>query len=90
MIITKYICDRCNHEQDTSEQMWHLRVFIDHQYTNARTFAYQQGKREALWCRPCAEKMVLLPSKIEPAPEAPSFEDLLRDIVRDEISNAGP
>ena len=84
MIVTTYTCDRCNHQQTTYDQMWEVK--IDVQHLNSHTRLSQQHQ---LWCRKCLTEVGLLipardPAKTEPPPQ-PSFEDMLREIIREEI-----
>ena len=83
MITTTYTCDRCGHSQDNSVQMWRVEISIGSPLMNL--------KRDALWCRKCCVEMGLISSRPHatppdpPAPDpAPTLEDLIRAIVREE------
>lgn len=87
MITTTYTCDKCGHNQTNDKQMWDIGISIStHLYiAHNRNLA----KRE-LWCRSCIESVGLLPPSPDsrkPPPDEPlSMEDLIREIVREEIS----
>ena len=85
MIVTTYTCARCGHAQTTNGQMWTIRVSVSHG-TSASN--YPSTTRDALWCRKYVEEKALLPSNppIDPPPELPTIEDLIREIVREELS----
>ena len=94
MIVTTYTCDNCGHSQTTREQMWRWKIQLCSEeppmYGHSN---YPVGEREALWCRGCVEKVGLLASAADKEPEdvkarEPSFEELLRAIVRDELQNS--
>lgn len=90
MIITKYVCDRCGHEQDTDEQMWAVGIMCDYRLSNS--YARADVKHKAMWCRTCTDTLNLTPvqkAAIDaPEPAPPSIEDILREIVREEIAGA--
>jgi len=85
MITTIYKCDRCGKEQYTPEQMWEVGVVYKHiHYASSSSEKYPYQTK--LWCRACVETLGILPIK-EGAPDEtqpPTFEDLIREIVRDE------
>ena len=85
-IVTKYVCDRCQHTQDTDDQMWNLGIYL----SGARSYYHSMHTpptRAALWCRACVETIGLLPGEkpADPAPAPPTFEDMIRAIVREEV-----
>ena len=86
-----YTCDRCNHTQDTEEQMWETGVLLRHTGSRQHYSINFTPQFEQLWCRKCVESIGLLaPPKSErkePIP-SPTLEDMIRDIVSEEISNA--
>jgi len=81
---TTYTCDRCGKTQDRPEQFWVVKVM-------ARTFDgnfYDSGGGPMKqWCRTCGESFGLFPCTRSPVPpdETMTFEDLVREIVREEI-----
>lgn len=85
-----YRCDKCSAEQHTPEQFWIIQVYVQPlqgSHHSANKNAEQQ------WCRKCVESVHLLPQrqhKDPPVelPEPPTFEELLREIVREEIAEA--
>lgn len=93
MIKTTWTCDRCSKTQDTPEQMWVIKVNLQH-LTDVGRYATINTSYEAVtvhWCRVCCEAFELLgrhankaQQLIAPAP-TPTLEDLLREIVREEI-----
>jgi ribosomal protein L40E len=92
MIEIKYICDKCEATQPTAQQMWMIRVQIGHHGGGYNQMPW--SSKEEMWCRKCIEGLGLLPSFDQPAPESvppppPSFEDMVREIARDEITQSG-
>lgn len=81
----KYVCDKCGHTQATDDQMWSIGIAI----VWARgTLSDSNLNKKQLWCRACIEKLGLLPPKppaVKPDP-APTLEDMIREIVREEIT----
>ncbi len=86
MIVTTYTCDKCGHTQDTGSDMWSLRVSLD---TSSGSHQFAMSKRDALWCHSCVSKLGLLPIPAASGPpvynEEPTFEDMIRQIVREEV-----
>lgn len=90
-VTTTYKCDRCLSEQTTSDQFWVIRILV-HTYNNGHD-VYGGGERTAHWCRKCVEAIHLLAPHMHnqqrtPLPAPPTFEEMLREIVRDEIQSA--
>ena len=93
-IITTYKCDRCGCEQDTNQQMWEVAILVQYLDENARI------KREfkwlprgtPIWCRTCCDVVGLIgqwkPLEAEPQTVAPTLEDKIREIMREEIEAA--
>jgi len=84
-IKTTYTCDRCGHSQDTGSQMWHVGAGL-----SESSYGDQTWSEKKLWCRTCCEEFHLLkvPASISTAhvpPEKPTFEELLRAIIAEEI-----
>ncbi len=83
-ITTTYKCDRCEHEQDNTTQMWSIEVGIKSAGTNPM---FLTSRQTALWCRKCVEDVHLLKiPQHEPQrdlPSKPTIEDLVREIVED-------
>jgi hypothetical protein len=83
-IKTKYICDRCEASKvDDPKFLVTVRV----------TWGYDEhSKGQAQWCEECRKKFGLVSPlpvayKSEPAPTVnPTFEELVRAIVREELS----
>jgi hypothetical protein len=94
MITVTYKCDRCGHEQDKNIQMWEVAVSVQHLDGNARI------KREfrwlpantTIWCRKCCNEVGLIgkwePPKDSPQITAPTLEDQIREVIREEIEAA--
>ena len=87
MIVTTYTCDRCGHTQGDSDQMWNIGIFVTHNHYYVS--ASQSPHKSVLWCRRCAEEFHMLPTKDPVIKEsvAPTFEDILREIIREEIGD---
>lgn len=85
-ITTTYECDKCGHEQDTDEQMWGIGIVVTYPGKPGNYFS----REHKLWCRKCAEELGQLKRlperKDKPVPEL-TFEDKLREIIREEIEN---
>lgn len=85
MIITSYICDRCDRSQVKSDQIWNVAIVI-------RPYgAYiDPSAHKHLWCRRCVDEVGLLlppapvPVKADTTPTTPTLEDMIRAIVRNE------
>jgi hypothetical protein len=91
-VTTTYKCDRCSTEQATPEQFWKLRVEL-RSYKPFGNFDSSFAAKEAQWCRKCVETVHLAApyqhvEDKEPVPPAPTFEEMLREIVREEIQTA--
>lgn len=86
MIVTTYSCDRCDHNQTTNQQMWEVGVHLRH--CEGTTHSTQH---KALWCRKCVEAVGIFPSPLQKRgedqtpPPAPTLEDMLREMIREEI-----
>ena len=91
-IKTTYICDKCAYEQDTKEQMWNIGILVKSLELPHSNVAPRGNlpKVQALYCRKCVQVLGLLPSPEpepgKPKPEPPTFEEMIREIVQDEIS----
>ncbi len=89
-IVTKYVCDKCDHEQKKAEQMWYIgisRRSVDSPHLRT---GGEQITGEKMWCRACVENLHILPrskedEKKNPAPPVPTLEDMIRGIAREEI-----
>ncbi len=89
-IETTYKCDKCDHTQDKSEQMWTIGVGFTSVVRGHMTIAEANKK---LWCRKCMEKAGFVPTPNVPKEEQPkqvTIEDLISDIVEDAIANYEP
>lgn len=86
-IKTTWTCDRCGHTQDNDDQMWNVGIAV-----NAVRVPLSVNQHKQLWCRKCVVGIGLLPpatiSKGVEPPAAPTFDDLLRDIIREEIDTS--
>ena len=86
---TEYKCDKCSKVSDAYKNMWSLIFVVRNGAGIDRIDSYQQSKFTADWCRQCAEKAGLLPvEEAKPEEIIPlTIEDLVRDIVKKEMSN---
>lgn len=89
---TTYTCDRCKGQMiggNFDHFLEKVGVHVGKQYGGSPSFA-----RSADWCRPCLIAMGLRKPADHikddpPAPDpVPTFEDVLREIVREEIESA--
>lgn len=90
-IVTTYTCDHCGHAQKNRDSMIALEVtFV---FMDLSTRAQAIGSK--IWCRKCVDGCNLLarfPSDdVRPKEQQPSisFEDLVREVAREEIAAAG-
>lgn len=84
--VTKWVCDKCLKIQDTPEQMWRLNLNFQHLQTFSND--WQMPRLAAEWCRACCERAGLVPQHEVPkeeVPAAPSMEEIVRGIVRQEV-----
>lgn len=82
---TTHSCDRCNKTTELNE-LWSVGVSVT---TKVYGDQYATDKIKADWCRNCCDALNLIvpkPKKSEPATAQPSLEDVVREIVRQEIS----
>ena len=92
-VVTSYVCDRCKHEQQSNAKPREMFVigigihWVQHR-PEKLNLAHQQ-----LWCDNCC-KEVGIRAEVQfrelnaPEPSRPTFESMLREIIREEISNA--
>jgi hypothetical protein len=81
----KYVCDKCHKSQETSEQMWEIAIAYNHYGYNAHI-----GNRyhQQLWCRDCMTSVAgfFEPVKKDAPPSpAPTLEDIIRELIREEL-----
>jgi len=92
MIVTTYTCDKCSHAQEKSEQMWDIGILVREPNSTKYTSSYSQNpKSMQLWCRACVVKLGLLPSKKDDPPKPdpiPTFEEMIREIIQEEIEGS--
>jgi hypothetical protein len=93
MIVTTYTCDNCGHAQTTDDQMWQVGIAIEHSHNYGYSYASWTNRafqHQQLWCRKCVDKTGLLTPALKSAEivaaPTPTFEDMLRAIIREEIS----
>ena len=93
-IITAYVCDRCGHSQPSDHQMWQVGIACHATRTSgySSSLDYKAFQATRMWCRGCCEAVGVLPPhaprKAETATAQPSFEDIVRDMIREEIEAA--
>lgn len=86
-ITTIYKCDLCGHEQDNANQMWNVGIMFTSS-PHLPTVSNSHIRKMALWCRTCMVKHHLLgdeKGKEVAPPIAPTLEEMIREIMRDEI-----
>ncbi len=90
-VITTYICDKCELEQDTRDGMFDVGITLKSQ--NNRLL--QAPILQALWCRKCTEAAQLghflkiqLSKEKETEPLPATLEDMVRDIVDECVGDA--
>ena len=94
MITTTYKCDRCGHEQNDNKQMWEVAVSVQHldSTTRVKREFHYLSKHTPIWCRACIDALGLLSGwkPLEDASQtvAPTLEDQIREVIRDEIEAA--
>lgn len=81
---TTYTCDRCGAKQETHSQFWIVSVRVTP--FNRDPSQFDTGP-SAHWCRSCCEVFGILPHTKERMviTPAPTLEDMVREIVREEI-----
>ena len=84
MITTTYSCDHCKKTQDNAAQMWWIKLSCSSSQYSTDSYL----RKEELWCRECCDKynLVIDPPKSGPPSPQPTFEDTLREIIREEIN----
>lgn len=97
MITITWKCDRCGKEECKNSgegnpvDFWAVAVTVR---TLAITPSQPARTIEQHWCRMCVEAMHLASpvrhteQKLERSQIPPTFEDLVREIVKDELANA--
>lgn len=92
MISIEYKCDLCGAVQTKPDQFWIIRLRVDHHPGQVGYDRSDTIKREA--CRPCVDRLGLIgfdgrDKLTAPTPEGKaSFEELVREIAREEIASA--
>ncbi len=90
MRATTYKCDRCGEDiKYPDEQVWNIAVGIACE-PDVVAHSIYSNCGAAQWCRSCTEEFRLVPRspKLPGLPEPPpKFEDLVREIVREEIQD---
>jgi hypothetical protein len=95
MIITTYRCDKCGESENVDIGMLPKETqFLAVKVTYTFLGSLPSAVKEAIMCRDCAVKCGGLPpftiedKKIAPTVQ-PSIEDMIREIVRCELQQAG-
>jgi hypothetical protein len=91
MITTTYTCDSCKREivrtGENKEQLWYVTVL--YKEGSEPHISSHNGTRVVHWCRACMERAGLTPIvelKENPPEVVKTLEDVVREIVREEIS----
>lgn len=96
-IVVTHTCDRCGHAQNAdmhSKEPDRRRmrlICIAISGNEHQDFGYNATHHKALWCDECMVKtgIIRLSKQPEvPQPPQPSFEDMLREFIREEVANA--
>lgn len=95
--ITRH-CDHCKQEipEKNKGQIWKVQLLVTNEENyranklSALNLYMTESNNRQDWCRPCIDKFNLLnhawtPPKDAPDAQPPSFEDQLREVIRDEI-----
>ena len=91
---TIHTCDKCGTEISGSDQKWKVGVFAKCMLPSALADSnfstrYEVTKDHAMEvCRPCLEAFGIYATKKEQpqeAPQPPTLEDLIRELVRQEL-----
>ncbi len=95
-----YSCDRCGHTQDrdrkfSDEDRWMWKVTLFCHLGDDPKVEDRNLVRQVLWCSSCCDEVGLdnLSGHTEQpvdVADPPSFEDVLRAIIRDEIGAPRP
>jgi len=97
-ITTEYKCDSCGHAQDTpqntgadgSRYMFQVSVCCEPAVPGLNSDRYwpHTSPTNAIWCGQCVDKSGIRKPLLQgdnPAPAYPTFEELVRQIVRSEM-----
>lgn len=91
MIKTTYTCDACKkeivREGARRDQLWYVTIF--YREGSEPHVSNYNGTRVVHWCRACMEQAGLTPIvelKENPPETVKTLEDVVREIVREEIS----
>ncbi len=74
--------------QKSDKQLWLIEITVRQSTTYKVAGAVQRAQE---WCRLCTEKAHLLPPvdiEKDKLPPPPTFEDLIRDLVEEVVSDA--
>ena len=85
-------CDKCNEVVPAKEQLWNIGI-VKACHPSTLHNRYADDLLRAQWCRPCMVKAGLLGTNdeikaLEQPPTAPTLEDIIREIVREEMEGA--
>lgn len=89
MIVTTYSCDRCGSVVSGRDEITTVKIVV--QLSWPTTSGWERAKRD--FCQKCMKELGLHndtppnPAK-DNEPPKPTFEDKLREIIREEISEA--
>lgn len=95
-VTVTYSCDRCEHSQTNPEQPRMMRSVIfgfANSLHDTTLSQYTHTKHQKMWCDSCLKEVGLIekPKKEQTAVYvAPTFEEMLREIMREEIQEAKP
>jgi hypothetical protein len=84
MTKTTYTCDRCGKGVDRGE-LFNVEIIVE----NAHYYVRREAKQWKEWCKQCITDsgLVVYEKLKDPEVTPPSFEDLVREIIREEIQN---
>jgi hypothetical protein len=84
MTKTTYTCDRCGAEVERGE-LFGIEIVVE----NVHYYVRREAKKQKEWCRQCITDagLIVYERLVNPEITPPSFEDLVREIIREEIQN---
>jgi len=82
-----YECDRCTHHNTDPTDFYVVRIACTQQQVSGYSHP-MSASPQRLWCESCTKEAGLKWVRTVNVPEPPTFEDMIREIVQDEIQNS--